>query len=77
MYIAVTRNGEPFYSEGFAVRFHKTDGTQWVANFQPGWTDFKTIIELKDTSDLLVIASGTCYLMNPDDTKPVAVFGVG
>ncbi len=77
MYIPVTENDEPFYSEGFAVRFYKTDGTQWVANFQPGWTDFKTIIELADTTDLLIIAFGTCYLMNPDQVRPIAVFGVG
>ncbi|WP_216680569.1 hypothetical protein [Hymenobacter siberiensis] len=77
MYIPVTESGEPFYSEGFAVRFFKTDGSEWVANFQPGWTDLKGIYELKDTTNLLVIAYGTCYVMNPDDTKPVSVFGVG
>jgi hypothetical protein len=77
MYIPVTENGEPFYSEGFAVRFYKTDGTQWVANFEPGCTDLKTVIELTDTNNLLIIAFGTCYLMNPDHTKPLSVFGVG
>ena len=76
MYIPVTDNDEPFYSEGFAVRFYQTDGRQWVANFQPGWTDLKTIIEFTDTTNLLVIAFGTCYLMNPEQTKPLAVFGV-
>ncbi len=77
MYIPVTENDEPFYSEGFAVRFNKTNGTQWVANFQPGWTDLKTIVEFADTTNLLVIAFGTCYLMNPDEIKPLSVFGVG
>lgn len=77
MYVPVTDNGEPFYSEGFPVRFYKTDGTEWVANFQPGWTDLKQIIEFDRTQNLLVIACGTCYLMNPNDTKPIQVFGVG
>lgn len=77
MYVPVTDKGEPFYSEGFAVRFYKTDGTEWVANFQPGWTDLKQIIEFDKTQNLLVIACGTCYLMNPNDTKPIQVFGVG
>jgi len=77
MYIPVTENEEAFYSEGFAVRFYKLDGTNWVANFKPGWTDLKIIYELKDTSNLLVIACGTCYLMNPEETKPISVFGVG
>ena len=77
MYIPVTENEEAFYSEGFAVRFYKLDGTNWVANFKPGWTDLKIIYELKDTSNLLIIACGTCYLMNPEETKPISVFGVG
>lgn len=77
MYIPVTGNGEPFYSEGFAVRFYKTDGTEWVGNFQPGWTDLKEIIEFEKTQNLLVIACGTCYIINPDDIKSIEVFGVG
>ncbi|MFZ4398744.1 MAG: hypothetical protein ACOYO1_01825 [Bacteroidales bacterium] len=77
MYIPVTENNEAFYSEGFPVRFYKSDETCWVANFKPGWSDLKIIYELKDTSNLLVIACGTCYLMNPNETKPISVFGVG
>lgn len=77
MYVPVTDKGEPFYSEGFPVRFYRTDGTEWVANFQPGWTDLKQIIEFDNTKNLLVIACGTCYIMNPNDTKPIQVFGVG
>ena len=77
MYIPVTENDETFYSEGFPVRFYKSDGTDWVANFKPGWTDLKEIIEFENSEKLLVIACGTCYLMNPDDTKPIEVFGVG
>lgn len=77
MYVSVTDNGDPFYSEGFPVRFYKTDGTDWVANFQPGWTELKQIIEFEKTQNLLVVACGTCYLMNPNDTKPIEVFGVG
>jgi hypothetical protein len=77
MYIPVTENGEPFYSEGFVVRFYKSDGTDWIANFQPGWTNYKAIYELANSNNLLVIACGTCYLMNPDEIKPISVFGVG
>jgi hypothetical protein len=77
MYIPITDNGEPFYSEGFAVRFCKINGEEWVANFQPGWTDLKEIIEFEKTQNLLVIACGTCYIMNPNETKPIDVFGLG
>lgn len=76
MYVPVSENGEPFYSEGFPVRFYKTDGAEWVANFQSGWTGLKEVIEFEETENLLVIACGTCYFMNPNDTKPVQVFGV-
>lgn len=76
MYVSVTDDGEPFYSEGFPVRFYKADGTEWLANFQPGWTDLKQVIEFEHTQNLLVIASGTCYLMNPEEIKPIKVFGV-
>ena len=35
MYVPVTGNGEPFYSEGVAVRFYKTDGSNWVGTKFP------------------------------------------
>src|SRR5688572_6240119 len=76
MYVPVTGNGEPFYSEGFPVRFYNEDGTEWVANFQPGWTELKEVVEFDKTKNLLVVACGTCYLMNPDEIKPIEVFGV-
>jgi hypothetical protein len=76
MYISISESGEPFYSEGFVVRFYKDNGTDWVANFKPGWTKLKQVIELKNSTNLLVIALGECYLMNPNDTKPISVFGV-
>ena len=77
MYTAVTGNGEPFFSEGYAIRFYKSDGTEWTANFQPGWTSLKAVIEFENTNKVLVIAYGTCYLMDPDDTKPIDAFGFG
>lgn len=75
MYVPVTDTGEPFYSEGFVVRFYKADGLEWVANFQPGWSDLKQVIEFEKTQNILVIANGTCYLMDPNETKPIDVFG--
>lgn len=75
MHVSVTDNEEPFYSEGFVVRFHKTDGTEWVANFKPAYTDVKVVIDFDRIQNLFVIACGTCYVMNPDETKPVAILG--
>ena len=77
MYIPISESGEVFYSEGFPVRFFKSDGTTWVANFKIGWTDLKYVYKLLRSSNLLVIAGGICYLMTPEDTRPISVFGVG
>jgi hypothetical protein len=76
MYVSVTENDEPFYSEGMVIRLFRTDGTDWIANFQPGWTDLNMVYELPDLSGLLVIAGGTCYIMLPDKKQAVEVFGV-
>lgn len=76
-YILVTDNGESFYSERFLVRFYKTDGTEWIANFQPGWTDLKQVLEFEKIRNLLVIDCGICYIMNQNETEPIQVFGVG
>lgn len=76
MYVSITHNGNGFYSEGFVIRFFKSDGTDWIANFQPGWTNFRTVLELAN-SKLLIIASGICYIMHPDQQTPFSVFGLG
>ena len=75
MYIPVSENDEPYYSEGFPVRFYRSDGTNWVANFKPGWTELSEVFDLQGTPNLLVIAFGQCYLMNPEETKPISAFG--
>lgn len=77
MYIPVSRSGDAFYSEGFPVRFFRSDGTTWVANFELGWTDLRDVYELLGSSNLLVIAGGVCYMMTPEDVRPISVFGVG
>jgi len=77
MYIPVTGDDEPYYSQGFTVRFFKDDKSDWVANFKPGWTGLNSIYEFSNQQNILVIAGGTCYIMNPNENKPIEVFGVG
>lgn len=77
MYVPVTGDDEPYYSQGFTVRFYKDDKSDWVANFKPGWTGLNAVYELDNQQNVLVIAGGTCYIMNPNDSKPIEVFGVG
>lgn len=77
MYIPVTENSENYSSEGFVVRFFKSDGTNWVANFKEGWTELNAVYEFDQQRNILVIAGGTCYIMNPENHKPIKTFGAG
>ena len=77
MYISVAENNESYYSTGFPVRIYKNDKSSWVANFKLGWTDFCSVYEIPNQSNLLVIAGGTLYIMNPENEKPLKVVGVG
>lgn len=76
MYVPVTTDGGEFFSEGVVVRFFKSDGTDWVANFEPGWTTNIEVVELKESTNILVNARGACYIMDPEQTTPIATFGI-
>ena len=75
MYVTVS-NGysyTPNYSEGFVVKFFKSNGEEWVANFKLGIGQIDEVFELAD-ANLLVVAGGLTYIMNPDYETPVATF---
>ncbi len=76
MYVSINHTDPPSYSEGYVVRFFKNDGTDWVANFQPGWTDFNGVYDYADTDIIIVIARGQGYVMNPNETKAKDIFGL-
>jgi len=75
MYILVSENSEAFYSEGYVVRFYTSEDKTWVGNFEPGLTGLNAVYEFEHDPYILVIAGGTCYLMNPDLEKPISIFG--
>lgn len=76
MYIPVSENDEPFYSEGFPVRFYKSNGTNWVANFRPGWTGLNKVFDFNEHDKTIVIAGGLGYIMTPEKEKPLLIFGL-
>jgi hypothetical protein len=75
MYVPVTEDGKPYYSEGFVVRFFKSTGDNWVANFKLGFKSFSDVFDFKDSENLVVIAGGLGYVMHPDNEKPIRTFG--
>jgi hypothetical protein len=77
MYIPISDNGIDDYSEGFVVKFKKSDGKDWIANFKKGSTDFNNVFAFKDSILIVVIAGGTCYIMHREEQKPRSAFGVG
>lgn len=74
MHISISRNGKPYYSAGHGVRFNKDDGTTWVGNFEPGWGKLNFDSTLSNQNILLAI-EGACYIINPEITIPVMVWG--
>ncbi len=70
MAISITNNDELFVSEGYVVKFFRDDGSTWIANFSTGYNNLFTIIEFLDSKNLLVIAGGEGYFMNPNSSKP-------
>ena len=75
MYISIPENGYSEFSEGLAVKFIKNDKTEWIANFETGNSSLKFGKEFKNSQNVLIIACGICYLMNPNEIKPKVEFG--
>lgn len=72
MYVPVSNDDKEFYSQGFVVRFFKSDGSDWVANFELGLGGLSGVYDLPDKPNTFVVfANGTCYFMTPENTKPI------
>ncbi len=74
MYITIPENAYTQFSEGLAVKFIRKDNSEWVGNFEKGKSNLKFVYELND-GDIMVIAFGICYLINPENVKPTIEFG--
>lgn len=76
MYIPIAPDEEQLYSEGYVVKFRKSDGEEWVANFRPGWSDYYNIFDFPEHNTVVVFAGGQGYIINPDEQKPKKSFGL-
>ncbi len=62
-----TATGQGTHREGYVVRFSPANGESWVGNFQRGSTRFETVVEHPNQHDLIVIAGGQGYVVDPSD----------
>jgi hypothetical protein len=66
--------------EGLVVGFDRTDGTNWVGNFEPGIGGTDDVMAHPNGTDVLVVSSGQLFRVNPNTQDVVrlapAVFGV-
>jgi hypothetical protein len=76
MYIPISHTGLAFYAEGYVVKFYKNNGEEWVANFQLGWTNCSGVYQLGKEDVFLVLAYGAAYVIDPNQTIPLLIFGV-
>jgi hypothetical protein len=65
------------WTEGFVVRFSNEDGTEWVGNFQHGWTNFDLAAELPYSKLVAVISHGALYLLPSSHPDPITPGEVG
>lgn len=75
MYVPITDGMEPYYSEGFVVRFFPERSEPWVANFKPGLSDLNTAYDFPQRRKALIIAGGEGYVMSPEHKHSLLVFG--
>lgn len=64
-------------TKNISVRIIKSDNSEWIKSFEPGWTNFTGGMKFENSENFIIIANGTCYIMNPNQNQPIANFGVG
>ncbi|OUL29672.1 hypothetical protein BV378_05740 [Nostoc sp. RF31YmG] len=71
----------------FSATDHKTDqerllveilpdtGINWLASFQPGFSEFSGVYQHPNRIDLIIIARGQAYIINPENKNLIDTFG--
>ncbi len=67
-------SGQGTHSEGFVVEFN-SGKESWVGNFQRGLTYFDTVINHPDNKNIIVIAGGQAYIVDPASRQLINKLG--
>ena len=73
--LAFSATGLGTHSEGFVVRFVTDDRSDWVGNFQPGFTSCFAIVRHPNGHNYIVVAGGQAYIIDPCNPKSWEHFG--
>jgi hypothetical protein len=68
-------SGRGTHREGFVVRINPQAGSSWVGNFQGGIGGFRNVFDHPNRRDLIVVADGQGYVVDPESRALVAHFG--
>jgi len=67
--------GRGAHREGFVVRFSPREGAPWVGNFQLGLGGCNGVFAHPNGSDLVIIAAGQGYVLDPESRTLSGHFG--
>jgi hypothetical protein len=73
--VSFSATGMGTHSEGLVVRFHRGDGSTWTGNFQRGYGQAETILTHPNGREVIVIAAGTAYVVDPSAQRLLRHFG--
>jgi hypothetical protein len=69
--------GGPIHREGLVIRFVTKLGEAWVGNFHAGSVGTDGVLEHPDEQHVVVLSGGQGYIVNPDASDDVVMFGGG
>lgn len=71
-------DGRGSFRQGLVVRFSAGDGDSWTGNFQRGFArGFDCVIHHPDGRQVVVIAGGEGYVIDPESRRQTHTFGHG
>jgi hypothetical protein len=75
--VQFSATGMGTHSEGLVAEFWlESTGESWVGNFQRGLTHFDSILQHPNRHDVIVVAGGDAYVVNPETRTLQDNFGV-